>query len=127
MPILSPLLNVKEKSRIVGRIVALSSGLEFAAEFPPAPGFSLGAVPVPAHKAVGLVPVDHVFRGLDGDDASQDSGVDGGFEKPEEGRVAQDMADDHAPPRFLLHPDQFLKLLQVRRDGLFEKDVVAFF
>ena len=83
------------------------------------------APPVAAHKAVRLVPVDHVFQRLDRHDPADASRVDHFLDLLKERRVAQHVTDDHLALRLLGGLQHALALGEHGRDGLFHQDVIA--
>ena len=85
----------------------------------------VGSAPVAADKTVGNVEIANVLVVLNGNDFSQLSGVQNLLQSGIEGRVAQHMANhDFAAKPLCLFGDGHT-FQRVRRDGLFQQNVVA--
>ena len=76
---------------------------------------------------MGLVPIAHVFHGLDSDYLANHAGIDELFELIVEGGIAQDMADNDLAAGLLCGAQDGAALGVVGGDGLFQDQVVALF
>ena len=82
---------------------------------------------MPAHEAVGHVPVSHVLPVLHGDDVAQHARIQHALERHPEGRIAQHVADLERAPGALRSLDQFHATGQRVGHGLLQQHVVARF
>ena len=84
-----------------------------------------GAAPVAPHKTVGLVPVAHVFDGLDGHHISHGARVQQLFHLFIKGGVAQHVAHNHPAAGLAGDAGQQAAFLQAGRHRLFQQQVIA--
>ncbi len=89
-------------------------------------GFCLVA-PMATNKAMGHVPISHVFPVLHSDEISQPARIDDLFHPGKKWRVAQDMADLDQSPLLFGRLHQVDCLMEGIGHGLFQKHLIPCF